>query len=72
MIILTVPSLNCVSKIYFFSGDKHKIDFVQSLLMFLLVNVFIPTGNVTLRRPRIRFKEKIRMDLKEIVINTRN
>ena len=31
-----------------------------------------PTGKRPLRRPRRRWKNNIRMDLKEIVINTRN
>ena len=32
----------------------------------------IPTGKIQLGRPRHRWEENIRMDLKEIDINTRN
>jgi hypothetical protein len=31
-----------------------------------------PTGKIPLRRPRRRWEDNIRMDIKEIVINTRN
>ena len=31
-----------------------------------------PTGNITLGRPKRRWEDNIRMDLKEIGINTRN
>ena len=31
-----------------------------------------PTGNIVLGRPRCRWEDNIRMDVKEICINTRN
>ena len=36
------------------------------------VGIGKPTGNRILGRPRLRWEDSLRMDLKEICINTRN
>ena len=38
----------------------------------LKILIGTPTGNIPLGRPRHRLEDNIRMDLKEICINTRN
>ena len=60
----------CIRVIYL--RDNYFYIFILSTYLFLMFKILTGTGKKILGRPRSRWDDNIRMDLKEIGINTRN